>query len=90
MAACGGVRQQIPRPQMPFENVVVSLASQEHPRRLGSLVSPEGFKAVGGQVRIAHSVLDIAMTEVVLDSSSVVSLVGELEAPGAKALLLSL
>jgi hypothetical protein len=47
-----------------------------------TLVAPETFESVCRQLRITHGVLNVPMTEVVLDRPCVVALVGKLEAAG--------
>jgi hypothetical protein len=45
-------------------------------------VVPESLKPVRSKLRVSHSVLDVPMTEIVLDRAGVVSLIGELETAG--------
>src|SRR5262249_13533178 len=47
-----------------------------------TLILPKGLEPVGSQFRIPHSVLDVSVTEIVLNRSGIVPFVRELEAAG--------
>jgi hypothetical protein len=51
-------------------------------RRPTYSILPEFLEAVGGEIGVAHGVLDIAMAQGVLDGAGVLAVVGELVAAG--------